>query len=302
MLFALSLFPILREENVSLPVAKDKDPGIITISSCHTHNHQSQQRILLAPSSECTQRVATFSIYRWPLAPKSHLPPGFQQETLNWSLCFFPSPLQAVFGLGAKGYSKMRGSLCWLHFYYIKVTVKRCVLHTTPSFLLSVLIPILPSIQMSYLYSVVFLILPCRKSCSFTHTPSPHFANPFFLTKVHFIDQHLSMHPHSHIHDGYSHTLPGALNPQNCKCCSDHPQDGKWCPEHLFSKKGCKICTFKSTAQSPQGLMGSIFAIWAPTYLSTKTGWITHLPSGQWSYQSLRPCLLSNNQGRRILP
>lgn len=117
MLFALSLFPILREENVSLPVAKDKDPRIITISSCHTHSHQSQQRILLAPSSKCTQRVATFSIYRWPLAQKSRLPPRFQQETLNWSLCFFPSPLQAIFGLGAKGYSKMRGSLCWLHFY-----------------------------------------------------------------------------------------------------------------------------------------------------------------------------------------
>lgn len=115
-----------------------------------------------------------------------------------------------------------------------------------------------PSIQMSYLYNVVFLVLPCIKLCSFTHTLSPHFASPFFLTKVPFIDQHVSMHPPSHIHGGYSHTLPGALNPQNCKRCPEHPQDGEWCPEHLFSKnkKVCKIRNFKSTAQTPQGLMG----------------------------------------------
>lgn len=115
-----------------------------------------------------------------------------------------------------------------------------------------------PSIQMSYLYNVVFLVLPCIKLCSFTHTLSPHFASPFFLTKVPFIDQHVSLHPPSHIHGGYSHTLPGALNPQNCKRCPEHPQDGEWCPEHLFSKnkKVCKIRNFKSTAQTPQGLMG----------------------------------------------
>lgn len=74
MLFALSLFPVLREENFSLPVAKDKGPGITTISSCHTPSQQSQERILLAPSSICTQRVTTVSIYRWPLHqnPISH--------------------------------------------------------------------------------------------------------------------------------------------------------------------------------------------------------------------------------------
>lgn len=114
-----------------------------------------------------------------------------------------------------------------------------------------------PSIHMSYLYNVVFLVLPCIKLCSFTHTPSPQFASPFFLTKVHFIDKHVSMHPPSHIHGGYSHTLPGALDPQNCKCCPEHPQDGEWCPEQLFSKKKvCKIHSFKSTAQTPQGVMG----------------------------------------------
>lgn len=126
-----------------------------------------------------------------------------------------------------------------------------------------------PSIQMPYLYNIVFLVLPCIKLCSFTHTPSPHFTSPFFLTKVHFIDQHLSMHSPSRIHDGYSHVLPGALNPQSCKCCPEHSQDGEWCPEHLILKKSVKICTFKSTAQAPHGLMGSLYHMSSHKSLAT---------------------------------
>lgn len=182
-------------------------------------------------------------------------------------------------------------------------TPVRCVLHSTPSFLLSVLIPTLPSSTypnaiplQCHLSSLTFI-----KLCSFTHTPSPHFASPSFLTKVHFIDQHLSMHPPSRIHDGFSHVLPGTLNPQSCKCCSEHPQDGKWYPEHLFSKKSVKFI-LSNQQHNPLGDLWVPFTIWSPTNLSTKTGWITNLPSSQWNYQGLRPYLLSNHQRRRVLP
>lgn len=56
----LSLFPLLKKENVSFTVAKDKDPGITTIPSRHTQSQQSQQQIPLVPSSKCTQSMTTF--------------------------------------------------------------------------------------------------------------------------------------------------------------------------------------------------------------------------------------------------